>query len=313
MRILATVLFCTSAAACAASTDETTTNTTESAFTAAPVTNYPAWGQIQYSVNGECLTEWSTTDESVHTRPCDANDPLQFFQFTPHPTLAGWSWIRGWHNGCLDNPNGDQSSELASHVYQSACSTSATAEGWRIDEIGQLHNSLLNNCAGVIAPFKGPPSTHGVTLGACHSEITWRVIPTSAPRVNRYAFLGLKNRCLDHGPYQPFGAGLPLVTWDCNGGLAQMFQWNPFNHGEIKDLATGLCVDTLFNSWNGAPIVEMPCNGSITQTFTVANGQVVSNWSNKCLEVRGWSESNGTQVELWDCWGGLLQHWDHVQ
>lgn len=316
MRILASVLFCTSLAACAMATDETT-GTAESAFTAVSVTNYPAWGQLRYSESYDhdwCLAERSVTDDSLTSKACDINDPLQYFQFTPdpnYPASSGVNWIRGWHNGCVDNVRGE------GILYQAACSTSANAEGWWFNPLGQLVNSGNHQCLGQysVRAAKGVglfDCTDGTNADGSRSVGSWSFVVPAA-HVNRYAFLGMKNRCLDHGPYQPFAAGLPLVTWDCNGGLAQMFQWNPFNHGEIKDLATGLCLDTLWVSSNGAPIVEMPCSGVVTQAFTVASGQVVSNWNQKCLEVRGWSESNGTTVEQWDCWGGLLQHWDHVQ
>jgi Ricin-type beta-trefoil lectin domain len=297
--------------ACASASDAPEAlGSASSAFTPVPTTAFPPWTSIQ-GPNGECLTAWSTSDTSLHTRACNGNDPLQYFQFTPDPNFASWTaidWMRGWNNGCADQVG---NTGAFGSVALDACQTSANAEGWQWDN-GLLRNSGQDLC--LVVP-SSRNITHAVSVNTCepgYASYVWRTLSVAA-QVPKYAFLGMKNRCLDHGPYQPYGAGLPLVTWDCNGGLAQMFQWNPFNAGEIKDLATGMCLDTLWQNANGMTVVEMPCNGSASQAWTIGNGQVVSNWNNKCLEVRGWSESNGTDVELWDCWGGLLQHWDHVQ
>jgi Ricin-type beta-trefoil lectin domain len=40
--------------------------------------------------------------------------------------------------------------------------------------------------------------------------------------------------------------------------------------------------------------------------------EIVGNQSGRCLDVTGVSTTNGTAVELWDCWGGTNQLWAYT-
>jgi hypothetical protein len=44
-------------------------------------------------------------------------------------------------------------------------------------------------------------------------------------------------------------------------------------------------------------------------TSTSTSGTLRSAASNKCLDVSGLSTTNGTRVQIWDCWGGVNQQW----
>ncbi|MGW4155418.1 arabinofuranosidase catalytic domain-containing protein [Micromonospora chersina] len=39
------------------------------------------------------------------------------------------------------------------------------------------------------------------------------------------------------------------------------------------------------------------------------NVEIVGNQSGRCLDVPDGSTTNGTQLQLWDCWGGTMQRW----
>jgi hypothetical protein len=42
------------------------------------------------------------------------------------------------------------------------------------------------------------------------------------------------------------------------------------------------------------------------------NVQIVGSQSSRCIDVPNGSTTNGTQVQLWDCWGGVMQRWTHT-
>ena len=57
-------------------------------------------------------------------------------------------------------------------------------------------------------------------------------------------------------------------------------------------------------------MIAVPAPASAeTYEFT---SEVVSAHSGKCLEVNGWSTSNGGNVDQWDCHGGGNQQWDFI-
>ncbi|WP_083502425.1 arabinofuranosidase catalytic domain-containing protein [Sphaerimonospora mesophila] len=42
------------------------------------------------------------------------------------------------------------------------------------------------------------------------------------------------------------------------------------------------------------------------------NVQIVGGQSGRCVDVPNSSTTNGTQVQLWDCWGGIMQRWTYT-
>nr|WP_207211741.1 RICIN domain-containing protein [Promicromonospora panici] len=45
---------------------------------------------------------------------------------------------------------------------------------------------------------------------------------------------------------------------------------------------------------------------------SASSTQVVGAQSDRCLDVTGGSTANGTDVQLWDCWGGSNQRWTYT-
>ena len=59
---------------------------------------------------------------------------------------------------------------------------------------------------------------------------------------------------------------------------------------------------------------QWDCNGGTNQQFTLQSAgsgyvRVVERRSGRCLDVPGWSTTNGTVLNLWDCTGGNNQQW----
>jgi hypothetical protein len=42
------------------------------------------------------------------------------------------------------------------------------------------------------------------------------------------------------------------------------------------------------------------------------NAMMVGGQSGRCIDVPDGSTTNGTQVQLWDCWGGAMQRWTYT-
>jgi hypothetical protein len=52
------------------------------------------------------------------------------------------------------------------------------------------------------------------------------------------------------------------------------------------------------------------CTGGANQLWAPQpDGTLVSAQSGKCLDDPGFTTTNGTQLEIWDCNNGTNQHW----
>jgi lysophospholipase L1-like esterase len=58
--------------------------------------------------------------------------------------------------------------------------------------------------------------------------------------------------------------------------------------------------------------IGSPGNPSPSPTATRQNVEVVGGGSGRCVDVPGASTANGTQVQLYDCWGGSNQRWTYT-
>ncbi|GHB80720.1 hypothetical protein GCM10010347_59270 [Streptomyces cirratus] len=88
----------------------------------------------------------------------------------------------------------------------------------------------------------------------------------------------------------------------------------------LYNQSSGLAADvTAAGTANGQAIVLWPQNSAAKNQqfdFVDAGGgrgyKIVARHSGKCLDVAGWSKSDGAQVFQWDCHGGANQLWEFV-
>ena len=52
--------------------------------------------------------------------------------------------------------------------------------------------------------------------------------------------------------------------------------------------------------------------GYSTSNSSQQNVEIVGGQSGRCLDVPNGSTTNGTQLQLWDCWGGTMQRWTYT-
>ncbi|MBV2154881.1 ricin-type beta-trefoil lectin domain protein, partial [Kitasatospora sp. SUK 42] len=105
--------------------------------------------------------------------------------------------------------------------------------------------------------------------------------------------------------------GSKVQMWDCNGGTAQQWTFNP--NGQANLL--GGCLDaTNSGTGNGTPIQWYTCWGDAKsnpaqQFIPRADGSIYNPGSGRCLADPASVTTNGTQLILWDCNGGPEQNW----
>jgi endo-1,4-beta-xylanase len=98
-----------------------------------------------------------------------------------------------------------------------------------------------------------------------------------------------------------------ITVW----GITDKYSWVP---GTFPGQGAALLFDDNYNkkpaynstltALNGAPqVTPTPTSGGGT------SGVLRSVASNKCLDVSGVSTTNGTLLQIWDCWGGVNQKW----
>ena len=114
---------------------------------------------------------------------------------------------------------------------------------------------------------------------------------------------------------------MAIVQQPCDGSDAQ--SWVPQQHGSGNDYYflnqhSGACMYLDVNSpFNGAPIIQAPCNGVTNELWrtaplpqvTVVTTRVGGRVTTFCIDVPGGSSANGLPVQLFSCNGSLAQRW----
>ena len=109
-------------------------------------------------------------------------------------------------------------------------------------------------------------------------------------------------RCVDL-PAGSNANGTVPALWTCNGGANQ--QWVLDAAGELAGLGKCLEVAVPGNAADGTGVRIEDCTGASNQKWTLsADGQVISQASNKCLDVTGHATGNSAALEIWTCNNG---------
>ncbi|QSB17331.1 RICIN domain-containing protein [Natronosporangium hydrolyticum] len=79
-------------------------------------------------------------------------------------------------------------------------------------------------------------------------------------------------------------------------------------HGERGNIVQG---NTVFAA-NNPPAAAAEIMANAGPTDGAPAGELRGVGSDKCLDVPGETTDNGTQVQIWDCWGGANQQWTYT-
>jgi hypothetical protein len=132
-------------------------------------------------------------------------------------------------------------------------------------------------------------------------------------------FVAAGGRCVDV-PGNILQDGAPLQIYACNGSGAQAWSSARAGGGEGGGAGqaqvlhaganNGLCLDVAAaNRANGTPVQIAVCNGNSAQTWTLTGG-TLRVFGNKCLDVPGGVDRDGTRLQIWDCRpGNANQQW----
>jgi len=92
----------------------------------------------------------------------------------------------------------------------------------------------------------------------------------------------------------------------CHGGAAQTWTWEP--DGTVR--SGGQCLDAGSGPADGSRPGLASCSGAASQKWlSQSNGQIASTSSGLCLDVTDNESTDGTPLQLWDCWGATNQTW----
>lgn len=115
------------------------------------------------------------------------------------------------------------------------------------------------------------------------------------------------NQCIqvpwDGTPILP---GTPVTLAQCLGRTDNQ-EWT-IRHGQIAGVA-GLCLDVQGQAAiDGAPVIAVPCNGTVGQHWNVSGGRVTG-IGGKCLDVPGGDITETAPLILATCAGTSSQRW----
>lgn len=152
-----------------------------------------------------------------------------------------------------------------------------------------------NDVTATAASLRAAGTTHVDTVDAGGCTTTGNRVISS-----------LNNKCIEV-PRSNFTPGQPLAMQDCTGGANQAWQ---FVNGTLRS-QNNLCMDAAgAGTANGTVIQVATCNGNTAQQFVLgANGALVNQRANKCVDIEAWNANNGARIHLWDCHGGANQTW----
>lgn len=189
-----------------------------------------------------------------------------------------------------------------SHVHRAALAARSIATS------AVVALSLLG-VSGCVADFGGDTDDGAYLdqedLGSSAHEVV------HGDRVRILAAHSLK--CLDLQGGSPHN-GAPLTQWDCWGGQNQRFYVYVQPDGYwtiVPEMSGGKCLE-LVNTWQDGELVrQYDCHGGDSQRFALehsAGSYFIRPKSNgKCLDVPGYSWTNGVGIIQFGCGGVLNQ------
>ncbi|MEU7873411.1 ricin-type beta-trefoil lectin domain protein [Dactylosporangium sp. NPDC049140] len=176
----------------------------------------------------------------------------------------------------------------------------------------------LSGCSGGTQPI-GYFGIHGVSDN---------VLNISNGRALRDTFVR-NNGCTPQTPAEPApGSGRHITTaYSCRAGYP--VQWAAFDGGHGPGPVDGCsgCEDGVrtwtkgeawrfISSFASTPPSSSPPSSSPSSSSSPPVGQsnvmIAGAASGRCIDVPGSTTTNGTQVQLWDCHGGINQRWTYT-
>lgn len=116
---------------------------------------------------------------------------------------------------------------------------------------------------------------------------------------------GYASKCVDDSAAGT-ASGNKIQIWTCNGHINQ--RWALSSGGALQ--VFGMCIGYAGSGARGSGLVLATCTGATNQKWThKSNGEYVLASNSMCLDDKGFSTTNGTQLEIWTCNDGANQRW----
>ena len=112
-------------------------------------------------------------------------------------------------------------------------------------------------------------------------------------------------RCVDvpNGSTTP---GTQVQIYNCNGGLAQQWTYDPTSKELMYVKSPSMCLEARGGgTTRGHGGADQHCNGTLAQKWTLSwNGTITNDKSGLFLDAKGGGTVNGTLVQLWNATTG---------
>src|SRR6266542_932259 len=219
---------------------------------------------------------------------------------TPPSTPGVTGALSGLGGRCLDIPGGSTTNGTRVQLWD--C-TGGANQVWQPQLGGMLKNPASGRCLDVYGA--GTADGTPLQIWDCNGTANqlWWTLPNGSIQNP------VSGRCLTAASWGTAN-GTGIQIWGCTNDWPQ--RWNMQAGGSIVNTQASRCIDVAGGATaNGTHVQDYFCNGTGAQLWqTQANGSLKNPQSGRCLEA-GSQPSNGLQLVLWDCTGGLTQKWTH--
>jgi Ricin-type beta-trefoil lectin domain len=219
--------------------------------------------------------------------------------------------IHAWDNSCLDWIDQTAYGKSYNQLQFDACGYSSwnwVTPSWTQDSLGALHDTSSGEC------MANYPSVGVVTEGICGlwggiGEEDMAPIEQTVDPSLVYAYFPVISENLVMGVEGTVAPGAHVSIMEAAAGAQQT--WGQWRDGAIVLYDYGNICLTAASATSGAEVTLEWCGEAPNQVWVpVYPHQMVLEGTELCLDVPAISLTPGTNLEVWECNGGLNQQFN---
>ena len=261
-----------------------------------------------------CFQDGSSAD--FCKTKCDNDTTCKGYNYISVDPNRGWGWA-GKSGCCYKTINGPLVSAPGIDFYAldspstppSVVNAPAAPAGVTCTADGTWSNNSPVPPGTVITKSCSPGS---IVRAKCKADGGWdsdnKCSPAFKPDNTTIKSRRRDNFCMDV-PGSNKDNGTQMTMWDCHGGENQQFKMD--DKQRLVNKNSGKCLDVSGGAGAGATVIQWDCHDGNNQKWEYdEKGRLHPvHAMDKCLDISGGSDANGSKLLIWDCHDGNNQQW----